>query len=37
MLGLGWSTLISLGGCFMCEAWYLWALALIGATAEEGT
>lgn len=37
MLGLGWSTLISLGGCFMCEAWYLWALALIGATVEGGT
>jgi len=37
MLGLGWYTLISLGGYFMSEAWHFWTLALMVAMVQGGT
>jgi len=37
MLGLGWYTLIAIGGYFMSQAWHFWALALAVGMVQGGT
>jgi len=37
MLGLGWYTLIAIGGYFMSQAWHFWALALMVGMVQGGT
>jgi UMF1 family MFS transporter len=37
MLGLGWYTLVSIGGYFMSTAWHFWALALMVGMVQGGT
>jgi UMF1 family MFS transporter len=37
MVGLGWYTLIVIGGYFMSEAWHFWALAFAVGMVQGGT
>lgn len=37
MLGLGWYTLITIGGYFMSQAWHFWALAFMVGMVQGGT
>jgi len=37
MLGLGWYTLIAIGGYFMSHAWHFWALAFAVGMVQGGT
>jgi len=37
MLGLGWYTLITIGGYFMSQAWHFWMLAFMVGMVQGGT
>jgi UMF1 family MFS transporter len=37
MIGLGWYTLIVIGGYFMSQAWHFWALAIAVGMVQGGT